>query len=195
MLIGTALAAVQLGTGVQATEQFAGNVDGPTLVVRIPLNPYVWASGGLAVNALPRRVHPLDQIYAEIVDRSGDAVYVMPRSTDVASVRLGLDAGPVAFGGEALTVGPRVHAGMEPRWIQTRYTAVGAADPPTTSGLRLGAYAGLAGEVWLRERIGIRLAWTTRPYAAPEQYFSDVPAETWGVTWTNSRTVELMVSL
>jgi hypothetical protein len=194
--IGSALAgSLQLGAGVQSTEQFAGNADGPTVLLRTALNPRVLLSGSVAVNALPRRVHPIDQVYAEILVGSSDAVYVLPRSTDLASARLGLDAGPVAFGGQAITVGPRVHAGIEPRWVQTRYTAVGIADPATTSALRLGAYAGLGGEVWLKERVGLRLAWTARPYTSPEQYFSDIPATTWGFVWTNSRSLELMVSL
>lgn len=190
-LINAALAQGQVNVGVVDDHLVAG-VDGPRVGARWLFTPRLAVGGTVMVNPAPERVSALDEILVQI---AGSDQYLQPVRADRASLQLGLDAGPMAWTGEGWYLSPRAHLGLEGRLEES--SALSLAGPVPAEGVvaRLGAYGGFGAELW-RGPVGLRVGWTARSVLTRQPtYALDSPPGDWGVAWSSSRSLDLMVSL
>ena len=180
----TTALALELGIGVQETTDYGGDLDGPRLLVRGDVNPWIRWMAAATWNPAPDRLTPWDEAVLSINGATFSGLdYVHTVEAELVAIQVGVDAGPVVFDRGRWSVGPRAHAGLEPRLVRLSIPSLDSQ--PTAlpeSSVAMGIYGGLSGEVWFEQRVGFRLSATQRPWAQ-------------GLQWTrvNSRTAELMV--
>ncbi|HJN74353.1 MAG TPA: hypothetical protein QGF58_10520 [Myxococcota bacterium] len=194
---------VHLFLGGRASDSTAGTLDGVRLGARYDVGPAAVEANAF-LNPLPARYDGLDAMLVSIAYQGdSDVEFQQPVFNDIFAFQLLLDATVVPLTTDNFNGGPHVFAGLELARIEQQYFL--RYDPDSglpmmeALGLKVrpgGVVGGIGMDAWFRDRVGLRVAWSSRIYLEEEpSYDPDIPVSGSSVQFNPTTTADIMVRL